>query len=141
MKRIFLILTVLALFVTLAGCAPSGYINATDGEITVSLPDTVNSDTQFIIPEEAKGLIGKWNLDSITENGVETSYENSYYIFYDDGNVTLKVGNQKDAKQKFEFKDNLLYIAEKPITFVIAEDTLTLTTAENKIHKLTRMAE
>jgi len=141
MKRILLILTVLALLVTLAGCAPSGYLNSTDGDITVSLPEFTYDD-EFVLPEEGKALIGKWNLDSITINGAEQTYENSYYIFYEDGNVTLKVGDQKDTKQKFKFEENVLYIAGSPVTFVIENDTLTITTAgENKIHKLTKMAE
>jgi hypothetical protein len=140
MKRIFLIFTVLALFITLVGCAPSGYIKSTDGDITVSLPE-FNNDDEFVLPEEGKVLIGKWNLDSITINDTEQTYENSYYIFYDNGSVTLKVGDQEDTKQKFKFEENVLYISDSPVTFVAENDILTITTADNKIHKLTKMAE
>lgn len=141
MKRIFLIFTVLALFITLVGCAPSGYINSTDGDITVSLPVFSYDNDEFVLPEEGKVLIGKWNLDSITVNDTEQTYENSYYIFYDDGNVTLKVGDQKDTKQKFKFEENVLYIADRPVTYSVENDILTITTNDNKIHKLTKMAE
>lgn len=140
MKRIISAFIILALIFTLAGCAPSGYINATDGDITVSLPEGVN-ESKFVIPEEAKILLGKWNLESISDGENEETFENSYYIFYDDGNVTLRVGEQQDTKQKFRFEENTLYIAGKPVTYTVENDTLTITTGENKIHKLTKMIE
>lgn len=139
MRHIICILFIIAVLFTVSGCAPSGYINATDGDITVSLPEKTD-ENNFIMPEEAKVLLGKWNLDSITVDGNEVFYENSYYIFYDDGNVTMKVSEQKDGK-KFEFKENVLYIANNPVTYTVENDTLTITTQENKTHKLTKIAE
>ncbi len=141
MKHILSVLIIFALIFTVTGCAPSGYLNSTDGDITVSLPEFSYEKGEFVIPEEAKVLLGKWNLDSITDNGTEQTYENSYYIFYDDGNVTLKVGDQKDAKQNFRFEENVLYIADNPVTYTVENDILTITTSENKIHKLTKIIE
>ena len=140
MKRIISALLILLLIFAVTGCAPSGYLNSTDGDITVSLPETINTD-EFVLPEEAMVLIGKWNLDSITDGENKQTFENSYYTFYDDGNLTLVISGQKDAKQKFKFKENELYIANKPVTYTVENDTLTITTGENKIHKLTKIAE
>lgn len=140
MKRIISALLILLLIFAVTGCAPSGYLNSTNGDITVSLPETINTD-EFVLPEEAMVLIGKWNLDSITDGENKQTFENSYYTFYDDGNLTLVISGQKDAKQKFKFKENELYIANKPVTYTVENDTLTITTGENKIHKLTKIAE
>ena len=140
MKRIISALLIFSLIFAVTGCAPSGYLNSTDGDITVSLPETINTD-EFVLPEEAMVLIGKWNLDSITDGENKQTFENSYYTFYDDGNLTLVISGQKDAKQKFKFKENELYIANKPVTYTVENDTLTITTGENKIHKLTKIAE
>ncbi len=140
MKRIISVLIILSLIFTVTGCAPSGYLKSTDGDITVTLPENVTSE-EFVLPEEAKVLIGKWNLVSITNGENAQTYENSYYKFYDDGNLTLVISGQKDAKQKFKFIENELYIANKPVTYKVENDTLTINTGEGKIHKLTKIAE
>lgn len=141
MKRSIVALVIMVLLFTLTGCFQSGYIKSTDGDITVSLPEFTYNDSAFVIPEEAKVILGKWNLVSITTNGNEQTFENSYYVFYDDGNVTLKVGEQQDTKQKYKFVENKMYIANSPVTYTVENDTLTITTSENKIHKLTKIAE
>lgn len=139
MKRLFGILLCLIFVFSLSACAPGGYLNSTDGGITVSLPEKTDNNPQY--SEEQKLILGKWNVVSITNAGSVTTYTDSYYHFSENGKCTVMLnGNKNDGGFSFN-EQGLLVIDGSPVTYTIDGDTLTITTASGAIHLLQKVAE
>lgn len=136
MKRITAILLCLILCLALAACAPEGYLNSTDGDITVSLPE-VTTPQMPEFTDEQKLILGKWNLISITTGGAVTNYTDSYYIFEETGKFTAVLNGTSDT-DSFSFSDSALIIGGDAVTYTIENNTLTITTSLNKVHLLTK---
>lgn len=139
MKRLACILLCLLTIFSLVGCAPGGYLNSTDGDITVSLPDKQEA-TLPEFTEEQKLLLGKWELVSITQNGQTTTYTDSSYTFTEAGKCLAVVSGVNDDGS-FSFTDGALYIWGKPVAYTIENDVLTITDADNKVHLLNKAVE
>ncbi len=139
MKRLIPVFICIILCFVLGGCAPGGYLNSTDGEITVSMPE-VKDPALPEFTEEQKLILGKWDLVSITVDGTPTTYENSYYHFAETGTCTVLISGTK-TDGGFKFLENSLYIDGKKVTYTIENDTLTITDEGGKIHLLTKSAQ
>lgn len=138
MKRLVCILLCLITCLSLAACSPGGYLNSTDGDITVSLPEP-KDPTLPEFTEEQKLILGKWTLVSITEGETVITPADSYYNFANTGTCTVVLDGEK-ATGSFKFNDGSLYIDGEKVTYVIEDDTLTITTP-TKVHLLTKAAE
>lgn len=136
MKRLVCILLCVVFCFSLAACSPGGYLNSTDGDITVSLPEKADPNLPEFTDEQ-KLLLGKWDLVSITEGEKVTTYTNSSYTFTETGKCLAVVGEAKDDGS-FKFDGDTLHIWGKPVVYKIENDTLTITDANNKIHLLTK---
>lgn len=138
-KVLAIILSVFLLF-SLSACGGGSYHKATDGDLTVSLPEKEESKIETTVSD----VVGKWNLVSITKKGETQNYENSYYDFRESGTIKIKIGRQTDTG-KYTVKDDNIIItngrASNKIAFVLKDNTLTLTTSGGDVHILTKITE
>lgn len=139
MKRLTCLLLCLIFCFSLVGCAPGGYLNSTEGDITVSLPERTDPRLPEFT-EEQKLILGRWTLTSLTIDGTEQVFENSHYTFSETGRLTAVISGRKDDGS-FYFKDDVLYLWNKPVEYKIEGSTLTITDRSNKIHLLTKQEE
>lgn len=137
MKRCMPLIAALLVILCLAGCAPGGYLNSTDGEIHVSLPEETTPEKP-VFTEEQQALLGEWKLISITERNDIKTYTDASYTFEQDGRCTARMNGTVD-KGSFYFKDDSLFIWGNLVTYTIEGDTLTITDAGNKVHLLTKV--
>lgn len=140
MKRLLVALLCLSFIFCLCGCGAGNYHKAEDGDITVSLPEKEESQVTTTVSP----IVGKWELVSITEKGETQTYENSYYDFRESGTIKIKIGRQTDSG-KYTVKESKIIIsngnASNEITFVLEENSLTLTTSGGDIHTLKKITE
>jgi uncharacterized lipoprotein YehR (DUF1307 family) len=144
MKRLFLSILLLVLTVTLCACSGS-YHTAKEGDLNISIPVDTSSDSD----EAIKPFLGKWNIESISDENGTDKPENSYYVFGEDKEVEYsKVQNGKTVTLNFRYKvneDRVIFThkeSQESIkgTFVFNGDTLTLT-FPNYTHTLTKATE
>ena len=137
MKRLFSFLLCILLVLSLSACAPSGYLNSTDGDLNISLPERQDNSPEFT--DEQRLIIGQWKLISITNASGTVEHTDSSYTFTEKGKCIV---NMKGVKTDggFYFKDDLLYIDKAPVTYKIENDTLTITTAAGAVHILEKIA-
>lgn len=142
MNRILAFLLCIAMLFALCGCGAGSYHKATDGDLTVSLPE--KTDEEKITPPEVLALLGKWKLVSIVNDGVTTEYKDSYYEFRESGKIKIKLERNTDMGV-FSVTENTITIKSGisvfNITYVLNGDTLTLTDQDNDIHNLVKISE
>jgi hypothetical protein len=147
-KTICLILILLFVITALCGCGEKNFVKAKDGDFSVTLPPEVISGLQNNssgegepqISAEEKDFVGVWKLHHISDGGSITTYNNSYYIFADDGSYSLAIAGQTSSG-RFSVKDNTLYLGNTPLTYTIKNDELTLRTRNNKTHVLSKIEQ
>ncbi len=139
MKHLACILLCLLVCLSFVGCAPGGYLNSTDGDITVSLPE-ISDPALPEFTEEQKLILGEWKLVSITENDSVQTFDDSHYTFAETGKLTAIIEGTKDSGS-FVFKEDVLYLWGNPVVYRIENDTLTISTLDNKVHLLTKVVE
>ncbi len=142
MNRILAFILCIAMLFALCGCGAGSYHKATEGDLTVSLPEKI--DEEKIISPEVLALAGKWKLVSLVNDGVTTEYKDSYYEFRESGRIKIKLERNTDMGS-FSATENTITIksgnSRFNITYVLNGDTLTLTDQDNDIHNLVKMTE
>ena len=147
-KSLCLILILVFIVTALCGCGEKNFVKAKDGDFSVTLPPEVASGLQNNssgeddpqVNAEEKDFVGVWKLLQISDGGSTTTYNNSYYIFADDGSYSLAIAGETSSG-RFSVKDNVLYLGNTPLTYTIKNDELTLHTRNNKTHVLTKIEQ
>ena len=147
-KTLCLILILCFIVAALCGCGEKNFVKAKDGDFSVTLPPEVVSGLQNNssgegdpqVNAEEKDFVGVWKLHQISDGGSTTTYNNSYYIFADDGSYSLAIAGQTSSG-RFSVKDDVLYLGNTPLTYTIKNDELTLHTRNNKTHMLTKIEQ
>lgn len=141
MKRILTFILCIAMLF-LCGCGAGSYHKASEGDLTVSLPEKTESEKT--VSAEVEALKGKWTLVSIVNDGETVNYNNSYYEFRESGKVKIKL-ERDTAMGTFSVTDKEITIKSGNsvfnITYVLEGDTLTLTDQDNDVHNLVRVKE
>ena len=145
-NTLFLILISLFIVAALCGCGQRDFVKAKDGDFSVTLPPEVISglknnssgEGEAQVNAEEEDFVGVWKLHEISDGASTTSYNNSYYIFADDGSYSLAIAGQTSSG-RFSVKDNILYLGNTPLTYTIKDTELTIQTRSGKTHKLSRI--
>lgn len=147
-KTLFIFLILLLIIVSLCGCGEKDFVKAKDGDFSVTLPPEVISglennssgEGEPQVSAEEADFLGVWKLNEISDRGATTTYNNSYFIFSDDGSYSLAISGETTSG-RFSVKDDTLYLGNTPVKYKFEENNLTLSTRNNKTHKLTKIEQ
>ena len=148
-KTLCLIFILLLVASCLCGCGQKDFVKAKDGDFSVTLPPEVISglknnnssgEGDVQVSAEEADFVGVWKLHQISDSGSTISYNNSYYIFADDGSYSLAIAGETTSG-RFSVKDNVLYLGNTPLTYTINNTELTLQTRNGKVHKLSKIEQ
>ncbi len=134
MKRLFLSILLLVLTVTLCACSGSHH-TAKEGNLNISIPENTSSDSD----EAIKPFLGKWNIESISDENGTDKPENSYYTFNENKKVDIvryQDGEALSVSFRYKVNEDKITFTEKEsgesinAQFVFEENKLKLTFAE-----------
>ena len=150
MKKLLCLAIILLFVITcLGGCKDKDFVKADkDSDFSVSLPENVtNGGKENIsgegkpqVSEEERDFVGIRKLNEISDSSSTITYNNSYYIFSEDGSYSLTIANQT-SNGRFSVNQGTLYLGNTPLTFKFNGDELTLYTQNNKTQKLTKIKQ
>lgn len=137
MKRLFAFLLSVSLIFCLAACAPGGYLNSTEGDLTITLPEEEEAKP-IELNEPGEALIGKWELISLTTNGVEAEYGSGNYTFSEYGYLDIVIDSQND-RLSFSCRDDDVLIDGNLVEIITEGELVSIKTSNNLVHVLKKI--